>query len=381
MKKENGETIKVEKLNWISILLIVIASLLIVFSFFAPYLFTVLKSGIEFPKDNIIGDTIGGIMNPFIALAGVLATFLAFYIQYKANRLQQTQFYHQLYEQKIQFKKSQLESQFYEMLRLHKENVNEMLITGYDVEKIISSDGPVMGGSITSFNKTVTTQAKERQIQGRKLFVAMKTELEAIFEFYKKYMSTFDENSLKICYRVFFFGLDYVSEEPSLKEKFAVLFSKLRDARIAHEQSVGEKKIYEGIKIYIKYKPFSGHQSRLAHYYRHLFLTVKLIAKQEESFITYEEKRNYLRTLRAQLSNHEQALLFYNWRSEFGGQWESDINKFFTDYRMIHNLYQGLITNDFKLEGIFDINGSYRKEKGRDYDPLFEYQDLNFTPL
>src|SRR5690606_14381298 len=39
-----------------------------------------------------IGDTIGGIINPFIALAGVLLTFLAFYMQIKANQIQIKQF-------------------------------------------------------------------------------------------------------------------------------------------------------------------------------------------------------------------------------------------------------------------------------------------------
>lgn len=67
-----------------------IAGILIIFSFFAPYIFTGLagKERFNFTKTGSIGDTLSGIMNPFIALAGILLTFLAFYMQIKANKLQ-----------------------------------------------------------------------------------------------------------------------------------------------------------------------------------------------------------------------------------------------------------------------------------------------------
>jgi hypothetical protein len=39
-------------------------------------------------KDGVIGDTIGGTMGPFIAIAAAILTFLAFWVQYKANEQQ-----------------------------------------------------------------------------------------------------------------------------------------------------------------------------------------------------------------------------------------------------------------------------------------------------
>lgn len=60
------------------------AILIIVFALLAPYLFT--RNGIlDFTETGQIGDTIGGTMGPFIALAGVIVTFLAFLMQKKAN--------------------------------------------------------------------------------------------------------------------------------------------------------------------------------------------------------------------------------------------------------------------------------------------------------
>lgn len=82
--------------NWdtTTIILLVISSLLIIFSFFAPYIFTfgAKYASLNFTDTGAIGDTLGGIMNPFIAIGGILLTFLAFYMQIKANQIQITQF-------------------------------------------------------------------------------------------------------------------------------------------------------------------------------------------------------------------------------------------------------------------------------------------------
>ncbi|WP_442846430.1 hypothetical protein [Leeuwenhoekiella sp. H156] len=71
-----------------------ISVIVILFSFVSPWIFTSASSSEKFDFTNTgqIGDTIGGIINPFIALAGVLLTFLAFYMQIKANQIQITQF-------------------------------------------------------------------------------------------------------------------------------------------------------------------------------------------------------------------------------------------------------------------------------------------------
>lgn len=62
----------------------VVAAIIILFAFGAPYIFT-RKGIIDFTETGQIGDTIGGTMGPFIALAGVIVTFLAFLMQKKAN--------------------------------------------------------------------------------------------------------------------------------------------------------------------------------------------------------------------------------------------------------------------------------------------------------
>ena len=53
----------------------------------APWLFT-LPSSIDFTNTGQIGDTIGGTMSPFVGIAGVIMTFVAFMMQVRANEIQ-----------------------------------------------------------------------------------------------------------------------------------------------------------------------------------------------------------------------------------------------------------------------------------------------------
>lgn len=303
--------------------------------------------------DNLgpYGDYIGGILNPLISVFAVFAAGFAFYAQYEANKQVQNQF-------KIQ----QFESQFYEMLRLHKENVNSLFLT---------------------IKKKIIYPKEEKIIEstvvGKIVFEHMKFELNLIYmislqEFYNEN----PEVRLNEAYAIFFNG---ISEKFKGKHSFfdEILelesFSDALDYENFNIRLRKKLRFSKDITQMLEFSLFKGHSHQLAHYYRHLYQTVKFIVKQDENFVSYESKRNYLRILRSQLSNTEQTLLFYNWYSKFGKQWENDENSFFTDYRMIHNLHNELLISDFKLEEIFDLKSSYRKEKGRSKDSLFEYQN------
>lgn len=90
----NKEKIRIKNWDGVTKWILGISVIVILFSFVSPWIFTSASSSEKFDFTNTgqIGDTIGGIINPFIALAGVLLTFLAFYMQIKANQIQITQF-------------------------------------------------------------------------------------------------------------------------------------------------------------------------------------------------------------------------------------------------------------------------------------------------
>jgi len=337
--------------NWIVNFNLKLSLIFVIIAAFTIVLFTlpVFYSEQEISMFGQLGDLFGGIMNPLIAISAALLTFLAFWMQYQANQdIQQ------------QFKVQQFERQFYEMLRLYKENVNEMKIQGYVTE--VSSE------AILPDNEKTIHKIIERNVEGRKVFVSMYEELNLCIKICKSLNSKLGKMSLddlnKIAFDIFFFGIksnyflrnfEYSSkeEEELQAEKINLLRRVFKDLRNKHKKNGASDVHYEikgcekRFKINLKYRPFSGHENRLGHYYRHLFYTVKyVVGKEKEGVITYNEAREYLKLLRAQMSNYEQLLLYYNYIIGYGRDWENE--GFLTKYRMLHNLPIDKVKNVYR---------------------------------
>ena len=83
---------------------------------FLPFLLT--RSGcIGFYNTGEIGDTIGGIMGPFVAIFAAGLTYIAFRVQYEANR-----------QQREDLQIERFERNLYEMLHIQQEITNGLLI-------------------------------------------------------------------------------------------------------------------------------------------------------------------------------------------------------------------------------------------------------------
>lgn len=302
---------------------------------------------IDHPKDfdsattGQIGDTYGGLAGPYLALIAGYLTFIAFWVQYRANE-----------QQKIDLQLERFENKFFEFVKLHKENLNEMSIDGYDVSITVKS----------SFTKSTGNEVLERTeehigrtISGRKIFVTVLNELIACYKICEDSLQ-FEEIQgrerylIKMSYRLLFSGIGTNAvtgiDEKVKDDKEHVKTCKLAliAARTEHVASSGKANIYtipgskKNVEIFIKYKPFSGHVTRFGHYYRHLYYLVKYVVGQPEKILSIDQKKEYLRMLRAQLSGHEQLMLYFNYLSGYGSNWENTENKFFSEYRMIHNM-------------------------------------------
>ena len=89
------------------------ASVLLVASFFAPNVLSVYPP--ELSQSSNLATTMNGLMSPFIAIAAAILTFMAFWVQYTANA-----------NIHAENKKQQDERQFYEMLKIHRDNVEKL---------------------------------------------------------------------------------------------------------------------------------------------------------------------------------------------------------------------------------------------------------------
>lgn len=282
------------------------------------FTFPIFFSSYTIEKMGSIGELFGGVFGTIVAVAAALLTFLAFYVQYKAND-----------EVRKQFESQQFESQFYEMLRLHRANIDEMEI--------------------------------DNVLKGRKCFVRMFYEFKyvylSLYSIYNAHKASFnwDYEKIELCnisYLVFFYGIGSVSNRVVYKlidDKYHPIVKLLieyleKGARKQWEKS-GEvtcpqisiiNEDNETIFIFeMFYYPFDGHNTRLGHYYRHLYQTVSFVVNSK-IIIDRDEQYNYLKLLRAQLSNHEQLLLYYNSLTSFGKGWID--NGYFTNYKMIKNI-------------------------------------------
>lgn len=292
---------------------------------FFPYLFTNYSwFGQDFSDTGGIGDTIGGIMGPYIAIVASLLTFFAFWVQFKANE-----------QQKQDLQIERFESKFYNMIDIHRQNVTEIVI----------------GKSLVS----------------RKAFISMFNELKFLYLATDLFLKTTEQKNLiksltgsesiseedvfNIAYLIFYFGIGPNSTKLILSlidSRYSGILQNI-EVYLQGQQTIWrkkkeisiEEKINEGDSIFTlktSYKPFNGHTSRLSHYIRHLFQLVKFIDDQPDKIINYDAKYNYASTVRAQLSAHEQLLLYYNALSSLGKPWFDKDNDYIKKYCMVKSM-------------------------------------------
>lgn len=302
--------------------------------------------GLAFKEYTIadVGTIISASVGTAVALLVAIFTFLAFYVQYDANKKIQKQ-----------FEVQQFESQFYKMLDLHKSNIDEFYINYIDSKitekKILDTEDKSIG--LTSISSSQIT----REIVGRSIFVGMVKELDSIIRIvldttqnhkkinFKKYPNIYNY-LLTYAYRIFFFGL--TSEQATMHHSVKSLELKITIKALDVQKKFFQRREHDNKNnqdpSLFDFYPYEGHETRLSHYYRNLYSIVKLVVQRYDNTYgsdSYNIARNYLKILRAQLSNSEQHLLYLNYRIGFGQDWDKlgkQENQYMTKYRMVHNL-------------------------------------------
>ena len=123
---------------WMYLLIPVIPMVVICF---LPSLLT--KDGVlNFTSTGGIGDTIGGIMSPFVAMVAALLTFVAFWIQYKANIQQRQDIALERFERNL-FEMLAAHEQIVSGLILERKGKNPQKEVGRDVFQMLYEDSPL----------------------------------------------------------------------------------------------------------------------------------------------------------------------------------------------------------------------------------------------
>ncbi|QXP74710.1 putative phage abortive infection protein [Tenacibaculum sp. AHE15PA] len=289
--------------NWIELVTIAVGVIIIhIFLLFKAF------NGNELNSTNAseFGSFIGGYMGTLFALVSVIFLYTTLRDQRRTSEIEK------------------FETRFFELIRLHRDNVQEI---------------------------TLKTQ------NGKKIFVLFIREFREIMKIVKdvfKNDKLEKKQIIEISYLAFFYGIGPNSTrilKNSLSNYDKTKVKKLTDELQSQKQKVKKERKFN-------YVPFEGHQSRLGHYYRHLFQSIAYCHNKKIDIDKYE----YIKLIRAQLSNHEQALLFLNSISKLGKPWKDE--NLIKTYRLIKNIPEDFF--DPKKE--IDIKELYP-------EMIFEYEE------
>lgn len=332
--------------------------------------------GLDSDERGIFGDMFGAVNAVFsgLAFAGIIISLYLQRIDLKNQfeEIQQTNKEFKIQNDTLQVQK--FENQYYKMIDLHRDNVNEFSIPFFDLLDGTNSSRDNSRLEITHPNLVL------RDVTGKKGFIDMFKELVFCLETANKILSKEGRNYMdsdinEFAYKIFFWGVysDFAVSDKIEESHQHEVIKYLKKKQKEYKTNIPNGKEQT---INTRYVPFQGHESRLAHYYRHLFQTVKYVVEQEKNkIIKYDDTRQYLRVLRAQLSNAEQLMLYYNYICGFGKNWDYLGDKdyeFLTKYRMIHNMPVDRVKIVEKPRVHFK---EYICNNCTEDDPLFEWGD------
>lgn len=222
-------------------------------------------------------------------------------------------------ENNISSRKNNLKDHFFKMIDYHNENVNQISIPHVDTEK------------------------KETE-NGRRAFVVYKIQLkrliETIREINVEHSLDLDNKALiDISYIIFYYGLS-----PTWKE-----FVKDKLQRYKTADKIIDNLIYT-IESNPKLKIGRTNQTNLSTYFRNMYNAIKLV--DTSKVLSNKEKKELIKIYRAQLSNPELYVLFFNITSRFGKKWNE--KEFVKKYNLIKNLPKDYC-DGFNPKDFFDI--------------------------
>ncbi|RYE52818.1 MAG: hypothetical protein EOP48_15650 [Sphingobacteriales bacterium] len=339
------------------------------------------SESVDIEKTGQFGDYVGGFVGTLFSLSGFIFLFLT------------------LKEQREAVRKERFENHFFELLRLHRENVSEMRYRKFHGGELkISENRKVFRVIVKEFEECLV---EVRHFLNSKdpndyYIPKYKKKVEEILNLKNLTINLIDFATADMAYCIVFFGVGHEGNllqrkvyQKKYKPEFYLhvlnylrLKPKQEHSDAFHNWQALQNMSYNDFKpfvrnLYFADKPghsitlsaeemalqqnfsldkyYGGHQHRLGHYFRHLFQTYKFLESQE--FLDRREKYFYGKTMRSQLSTYEQIALFINSISSLGMRWElnPDIgdrssldrteilaafekNKLITDYHLIKNL-------------------------------------------
>lgn len=278
---------------------------------------------LSFKDTGPIGDTIGGIMSPFIAILVGYLTFEAFRMQYIANEMQksaQEKQDAQISQEKLKSDRERFDNRFYIMLDTLRANSRNIRL------------GDNFEGKETF--KMLVAELFATFYVVKKAYLSYRRNASANVSAYLGGLAGGKEDLLitRIAYGLFFYGDLYhvnANNEPEVEEIVNNMMPSITKNGTWEEHSYDfllNHEITQGNIPHFPWDMLKGYNDQLGHYFRHLYQMVKFLALADSKIVPETDKNEYARIIRAELSDYEQALLFYNAASDPSFSWNNPIN-------------------------------------------------------
>lgn len=232
------------------------------------------------------GDFFGGFIGTLFSILSVLLLIYTINSQY------------------IETSKNKTKDHFFKMLDYHTENVRSTKVGSIEVAKADIME------------------------EGRRAFVVYKIQLKRLLQAINSISDTSNLNlsshqKIDVAYICFFYGqsetwIDFITAKLSLHRNGSL---------IANEML---KKVQQNQSL----KLGRTNQTELSSYFRNMYNAIKLV--DNDRYLSQEEKIDLIKIYRAQLSNPELYVLFFNLVSRFGTKWRD--SNYITKYELLTNL-------------------------------------------
>lgn len=287
---------------------------------------------LKLDQAGIYGDFVGGFIGTIAFMVSVVILYISYQNQKETNK-------QNLEDQRQSSKQTVFDVRFYDMLKCHRENTAELEIEGKVGRRVFVS-------FIREFRKALSiVKALPDTDSAQMLTTTSKIDLAYLAFYYGV-----GPNSTRLL-KAATEHLPTASVEKVIGEMgraqvaYRELLKKPEDQGDVASRYLANLSKAEWELVRITYQPFDGHQSRLGHYYRHLYQMMKFV----DSHPNEELRCSYAALVRAQLSNHEQALLCLNSISKIGSAWSGE-SGFLQKYSMIKNIPKCFFDSETEID-------------------------------
>ncbi|QCB29500.1 MULTISPECIES: putative phage abortive infection protein [Psychrobacter] len=254
------------------------------------------------------GDFFGGFIGTLFSILSVLLLIYTITSQY------------------IETFKNKTKDHFFKMLDYHTENVRSIKV------------------------RSIETAKPDIVEEGRRAFVVYKIQFKKLLLAINNISETLDLNlnsreKIDVAYICFFYG-----QSETWIEFIEGKLSVHRSGSLIATEMLKRVKENESLKL------GRTNQTELSSYFRNMYNAIKLV--DNDKYLSQEEKFDLIKIYRAQLSNPELYILFFNLVSRFGTKWHK--SNYITKYEILTNLPHDYC-DGYNPKDFFDI--SYEEDE------------------